>query len=376
MGGLDPILGETENDIRKIMRDASADRANLIEDMGRRLEDQVFQAQKAGQMLGDFIMDTKSYRREIAERITGRPPPIDNNDFERFLGNLLAGVGAYIEEDGDVYQLTFHGDFYDSNRLRFFPGGNKMKAVFRPDHRPDAQDVEFMAFGHRIIDEVVTHVLDEQYKGVTGTRRIHADQELTPTAGWLFTYQFTIPGVKSVERLIPVFVSDDGEVNEETGRLLVERACRFDREEEIDPIDIPKNIEEMATLANQFVSERREMIQRQAAQEAVERTEREVSRLLARFDYRERAAQNRLEATRATLRRIRASNDETQRRILPVWEANFRRDEGLPGKLVEERKQQIAVVERHRFPQVDWGLKSLGRIEVFPQSDFPPESEF
>ena len=370
VGGLDPILGETENDIRKIMRDASADRANLIEDMGRRLEDQVFQAQKAGQMLGDFIMDTKSYRREIAERITGRPSPIDNNDFEKFIGNLLAGVGTYIEEDGDVYQLTFHGDFYDSNRLRFFPGGNKMKAVFRPNRRPDAQDIEFMAFGHRIIDEVVNRVLDEQYEGVTGTRRIQADQELAPATGWLFTYQFTIAGVKSVERLIPVFVSDDGEVNEETGRLLVERACRFDREKEIDPVDIPKNIEEMATLANQFASERREMIQRQAAQEAVERTEREVSRLLARFDYRERAAQNRLEATLATLRNIRASNDETQRRILPVWEANLRRDEGLPGKLVEERKQQIAVVERHRFPQVDWGLKSLGRIEVVPQNEF------
>ena len=59
-----------------------------------------------------------------------------------------------------------------------------------------------------------------------------------------------------------------------------------------------------------------------------------------------------------------ASADETQRRILPAWEANLRRDEALPTKLAEERHHQIAEVERHRYPMVDWALKSLGRIEV------------
>ena len=36
----------------------------------------------------------------------------------------------------------------------------------------------------------------------------------------------------------------------------------------------------------------------------------------------------------------------------------------MPAKLAEERHHQIAEVERHRYPMVDWALKSLGRIEV------------
>jgi len=49
-----------------------------------------------------------------------------------------------------------------------------------------------------------------------------------------------------------------------------------------------------------------------------------------------------LAATRTTLKKIRASDDETQRRILPVWEANLHRDEALPEKLTEECRRRIA----------------------------------
>ncbi len=364
VGGLDPILGETESDLRKIMREAEANRSALIEAMGRRLAEQVRDAHQAGQLLGDFIMDTKSYRREIAERIADRPSPIDNEDLERFIGHLLSEVQTSMKQQGDIFQLTFRGDFHDTHRRRFFAGGPKLNAVFRPDRRPDAEDVEFMAFGHRIIDEIVTQILDEQYEGVTGTRRIRESKELPCTAGWLFTCQFTIPGVRAEEQLVPVFVSDEREVSEKTGQLLIQRACRFAQEGKIERAAIPDNLDMIESVVNQFASARREELQHKAEKEAGARIEREVARLQARFDYRERVAQDRLAATRATLQSIQSSDDETQRRILPAWEANLRRDESLPDKLAEERRRQIAEVKRHRYPMVDWALKSLGRIEV------------
>ncbi len=333
VGGLDPILGETENDIRRIMRDAAANRAELIEDMGRRLAEQVHEAHQAGQLLGDFIMDTKSYRREIAERIADRPTPIDNDDFERFIGHLLTEVNTHIKPRDDIYHLTFQDDFHDTHRRRFFPGGPQMKAVFRPDRRPDAEDVEFMAFGHKIIDEIVARILDEQYEGVTGTRRLPASDNLPGMTGWLFTYQFTIPGVRPEERLVPVFVSDDGTVNETAGQLLVQHACRFEREDAIEPTAIPANLDPIAAVASRFASDKRQEFQSRAEKEAGARITREVSRLKDRFEYRERVAQDRLEATRSTLKKIRASDDGTQRRILPVWEHNLRRDEALPRQI-------------------------------------------
>ena len=364
VGGLDPILGDTESDIRNILRIAGEKQEEAFQEFGRQVEARVRHARTAESQLGDFIMDTKSFRRELAERIAGQPSPIGNDDLERFIGQLLADVHTYIKRGGDFYELTFSGEILDAQRVHF-ASGPKRKAVFRPDRRPDTEDVEFMAFGHPIVDALVSQVLGEGYEGVTGTRRISAGDDLPPCAGWLFTYQFTIPGVRSTEHLEPVFVSDDGTVDIEMGHSLVRRAYRFDSgERDIEPSEIPGNIERIAPIADRFANARREEIQQQAESQAAGRIDREVSRLTEWFDYRERAARDRVEATQDILDRIRESGDESQRQILPVWEANLRRDTEVLHNLVPERSRRISEAEKQRHPQVAWALKSLGRIEV------------
>ena len=371
VGGLDPILGEAENDLEKIMRAAEAQRAAALDDFGNRIEAEIRNAREAGDLLVDFIMDTKSFRREIAERIIGQPSPIDADDFERFIGQLLSDVRTHIKRADEGYELTFHGRFYDDNRRQLFPMGSKMQAVFRPDARPDAQDVEFMAFGHKVIDAIVSQVLDEKYEGAIGTRRLYADSELQPTDGWLFTYQFTVSGIRPEERIVPVFVSDNGEIDLDIGRIIVQRAFRFDKDEEnINPDEIPNNLDDAHLLAEQFASEKSEQMQRQVQNQADDRTSREVDRLEAMFDYRERVANDKMVATQATLEQLRANDDEVQRRILPVWEANLRRAQEVIDNLAEERERRIDEVEQYRYPQVDWALKSLGRIEVVQRIKF------
>ena len=364
VGGLDPILGDTESDIKRILRIAGQKQEEAFEEFGKQVEVRVRSARAAESQLGDFIMDTKSFRRELAERIAGRPSPIGNEDLDRFIGQLLAEERTYIKRRGDVYDLTFRGEILGSQR-KHFAGGPEKTAVFRPDLRPDSEDVELMAFGHPIVDAIVERVLGQDYEGVTGTRRIPAGDGLAPCSGWLFTYQFTIPGPRSTERLEPVFVSDEGAVSADIGRNLVNRAYLFDSNEtEIDPSEIPGNLDEIEPLAAQFATVRREEIQRQAEEQAAVRVDTEVSRLTKWFDYRERAAGDRVRSTQTTLDRIRTSGDESQRQILPVWEANLRRDAEVLANLVPERSRRIAEVERYRHPQVDWSLKSLGRIEV------------
>ena len=383
VGGLDPILGDTESDIRKILRIAGEKQEEAFEELGKQVEARVRNARTAESQLGDFIMDTKSYRRELAERIAGQPSPIGNDDLDRFIRQLLSDARTHIKQAHDVYELTFHGEILDTQRT-LFASGPKRKAVFRPDRRPDTEDVEFMAFGHPIVDAIATKVLGEDYEGVTGTRRIPAGDDLAPCAGWLFTYQFTIPGVRSMEHLEPVFVSDDGKVDLEKGHSLVRRAYRFDRDEkDIEHSDIPDNLERIASIADRFANGRRQEVQRQAESQAAGRIDTEVSRLAEWFDYRERAARDRVEATQDILNRIRESGDESQRQILPAWEANLRRDAEVLDTLAPERSRRIAEAEKHRHPQVAWALKSLGRIEVVaselmedPDDDLELHEEF
>ena len=291
VGDLDPILGDTEGDIRKIMRIAGEKRAEALEEFGKQLEEQVRHARDAEAKLGDFIMDTKSYRRELAERIAGQPSPIKNYDLDTFIGQLLSDASTYIRRTGATYELTFNGEILDLYK-DLFAGGTKRKAVFRADRRPDSEDVEFMAFGHPIVDGMVERVLGEEYEGVTGTRRIPASDDLTPCAGWLFTYQFNVPGVRTTEHLEPVFVSDDGRVDLNTGQKLVTRAFHFDDDErEIDASEIPDNLAELEPLANRIADIKRVELQEQAEGQAAARVGREVSRLDQWFDYRERGCQ-------------------------------------------------------------------------------------
>ena len=375
VGGLDPILGDTESDITRILRIAGQKQEEAFEEFGRQVEAQVRHARTAESQLGDFIMDTKSYRKKIAERIAGQPSPVCSDDLDRFIGQLLADEHTYIRASGDLYELTFHGEILDSHR-KLFVGGPKLRAVFRPDLRPDAEDVELMVFGHPIVDAVVERVLREGYDGVTGTRRILADDHLAPCAGWLFTYQFTIPGTRSTERLEPVFVSDEGMVSVDIGRSLVTRAYRFDSDEtDIEPHEVPDNLARIASVAGRFATDRREDIQRQAEDQAAGRVDIEISRLTKWFDYREQRARDRVESTQAILGRIRESDHESQRRIIPVWEANLKRDMEVLDNIAPERRRLIAEAERHRHPQVAWSLKSLGRIEVVDSELVDPDRD-
>ncbi len=370
VGGLDPILGDTESDITRILRIAGEKQEEAFEEYGKQLEGEVHRARAAESQLGDFIMDTKSYRKEIAERIAGQPSPIGNDALERFIGQLLADARTYMKRRGNEYELTFHGELLEAGKEFLAGRDSALRAVFRPDIRPDTQGVEFMAFGHPIVDAATERVLAADYEGVTGTRRIPAGDDLAPCSGWLFTYQFTIPGGRSTEQLDPIFVSDNGVVDLDIGRRLVARAYQFDRlETEIDSSDIDDNLDRIAPIAERAAMDRRAEIQHQAEEQAAGRVDTEVSRLIKWFDYRERVAKDKVASTQDILDGIRESSGELQRQILPVWEANLRRDIELLDSLVPERRRRVAEAERYRHPQVEWSLKSLGRVEVVLADD-------
>jgi ATP-dependent helicase HepA len=367
VGGLDPILGDTEKDLRKILRLAEADRNRELSRLEDQLEMQVKNARAAEEKLRDFIMDTKSFSREIAEKIAGRQSPVTADDQERFIKALLADVRTHIGKPTQgEWQLTFN-DPFTSDYPEFFVDGRKRRAVFRAAERKDTELVEYFAFGHPIVESIVERVLDARYLGVNGTWRIEAGHDLEPAHGWLFVYVLTVPGVRPLSQLLPVFVSDDHTVSVEAGEALIRRATRLPREGKA-PIAVDEipfdGLDEIQAAAERFANEAAAVLERDSQQEAEARAERERTKLEAYFDYRQHAATDRLAATAGTLQRLEASTDEGERRIIPVWQANLERDERLVQELADERARQLAAVEKLLHPVVDWELVSAGRIEV------------
>ena len=154
VGGLDPILGDTESDITKILRIAGEKQEEAFEEYGKQLEGQVRRARAAESQLGDFIMDTKSYRKEIAERIAGQPSPISNDALEQFIWQF-ALRRTHLHEAKRRRVRTNLSRRAARNRKEVPAGRDSpLRAVFRPDVRPDTDGVEFMAFGHPIVDAI------------------------------------------------------------------------------------------------------------------------------------------------------------------------------------------------------------------------------
>jgi hypothetical protein len=369
IGGLDPILGETEKDLRNVLRLAEAERDLALNRLEDRLEEQVRNAREAQEKLRDFIMDTKSFSREIAERIAGRRSPITAEDQERFVKALLADVRTHIGQPSQgEWLLTFH-DPFTSDYPELFLDGRKRRAVFRPEERKDTQLVEYFTFGHPVVEAIVDRVLSVQYPGANGTLRITSDDDLQPTLGWLFVYVITVPGVRPVSQMLPVFVADDKTVGVEVGEALIRRACRLSRlgESAIPPDEIPfDTLDEAQSLAERFVVVAAEAVERDAQRDARSRAERERAKLEAYFEYRQRSASDRLAATTATLQRLEESTEDSERRIIPVWQANVARDEQLVQELADERARQLIAIDKLLQPVSDWEFVSAGRIEIVP----------
>ena len=341
VGGLDEILGGAETDIRRIMALADDKRDKATEDFAQQYEDRRQAAIQAGGILGDFIMDTKSYQREIVEQITGKTSSINPERFEEFLKRLVVDVGTYIRGAGDgTYSLTFQGQFHDRFRRELFPQSGEVMAVLGRDGPREDSQATMLAFGNKIVDYIVELVAADDYLGNTGTRVIRSDIDLAPTEGWLFHYRFVVPGPRQVEHLLAVFVDDSGDASLEVGKALIARTTRFDKEGSLDSSQIPENLEQAQILADDYAQQHRNGIQVDIQARAQERYEVETARTEAVYKYRNQVHSRKISNLELRIEGSESLTEE-QRRILPVWQKDCGMHRMPKTPIVESDKRDL-----------------------------------
>ena len=82
VGGLDPILGDVERDLRRILSLAGERRAEALEEFEARLESRVADARVVEHRLADLIMDTKSFRQDEVRRLLEHRGSLSNEELE------------------------------------------------------------------------------------------------------------------------------------------------------------------------------------------------------------------------------------------------------------------------------------------------------
>lgn len=370
IGGLDPILGSVEADLRKIFLLAEEEAQREFSALESRIETRVAAAREAEQQLADLIMDTQSYRKEEVEELLQRPRAVSPDHVRSFVLGALSDLGVKIERDQEidgVYGLAFGARFEhvfpDEVRL-----GRHRRVTFDLSVALDKEEIEFLAFGHPVVDGLVDYVRAAEYGGVTSHRIVLSD-EVPAAHGWFFVYNLEMRGLTATRELVPIFVDADGRYETDTSAWLLDRTMLGRREEFGQDTSIPVDKDHFEAAVSTADAEAvARLMERQAELEATnsrlledERHKRERF-----YDYRAEAAATKLEATQRILERIRTSDEDADRRILPVWEKNVESAERTVELVETERHERLSELEGCDQVQAQHELISASYVTIEP----------
>ncbi len=368
IGGLDPILGDAEADIRTALRATADERDRELERVAQRLEERVRQARIAETQLKDLILDTKSFAAEIAQTALQERQSVSQADFERLMMALLRSVNTWVETRRDTAErrIHFHPPFTEEHK-ELVDGEEKRRVSFDPQTFVDSELVEYFGFGHPIIDAIVRRVTEERHEGASAIRQLRDGTVDRLRPGWQFNWLVKVGGLKPREFMHSSFVDDRGLVDPVLGADLLEHSRKFQQEESEGCVDFAtldasyeRAHEEVRAIVDEQIANLRE--------ETQSRIEIERDRIQRLYDNRARAARDRIRSCAGTLERLKASDQPLQRQAIPLWEANLERAQGELESLGQDKARSLRDLAAAQMAQAEYRLLAAARVEVVPQS--------
>lgn len=341
VGGLDPILGTVETDLQRLFLAPGNGRA--LAQFEADLEQRVFEARTTEDRMADLIMDTKSYRQDEVKRLLERKGALDARALERFALKALRQLGVSYQPDPDLpgaYLLKFSGQFLQQFP-QFASEGMVRRVTFDPSVALDYETVEFLAFGHPVVDALAERVRSRAY-GATSAYRVLSSSEHPPETGWFFTFVLEFEGVTRSKELLPVFITADGASDPETATWLLEESSAIRHEDRTAGAPPPAPVSDgvLGRAEEEAISR---LMERRAELGAHNRTrlQQERDKLERYFDYRQRAAAEKLASVQRTFDSVSLSQDPSVLRIIPVWAKNVENARRVVEGLATERLRRI-----------------------------------
>lgn len=380
IGGLDPILGSVEDSLRNIFLVAKdeAARSVAISKLDEELETKIFEARQAESKLSDLIMDTKSFRQDEVQELLARRGVLNYQAMTRFVLGILDEFGVKIEKSEDmesVYVLRLNNSFF-KEFPQFEREGKEKLVTFDPSVARDYETIDFLAFGHELVDKLVEYARSNNYNAITSNRLIVTDKK-EPIQGWYFSYVLEYRGVQDFKEIFPVFISEEGVADSGLAEWLLERANIVKRED-WGPTELPPrddNFENAVLQANKLAVERLLDRQKELSSENIERLEKERSKLENLYDYRQRALSDKLESVQNVLNRVSELADPTERRIIPVWQKNLENVTQLSENIKEERESRLGELRGRDQVSAQHEIISASFVKIVSPNDLPKDNE-
>ncbi|MEI7835790.1 MAG: helicase-related protein [Planctomycetota bacterium] len=228
---------EGEIDPIKIYQRALVE-GNLNKETQREIQEAVTRARQAFEIatrslfrdVSSYSFD--SYRRELATDLT-------LTDLQRFTERFLGKSRRQLQRHGPLVE------FIVPDALKPFKLPDRYKnATFDRGTAIKVSDAHFMAIGHPFVDAMLEHMGSYDFGGLTAIRKIES-RELVGQSGYLFVFvvreRITREGGdECLFRFTPVFVSEDGQVNEAALSEAVTRSAIEESKLDVLPPDPAK----------------------------------------------------------------------------------------------------------------------------------------
>jgi SNF2 family DNA or RNA helicase len=208
VGSLDPILGEVERDIERLILSHLDHFDEELQHFEARLEQRVRDAREKERTLADFVLDRASLRRDQAMELLAQSPLARWADLQRFAEACLLYFGGVLRdhaEGGKVASL--------SPRLmtRMQQRHGTIRGTFDPELARDQEELPFFAFGHWLVDALAD--LPITVDPVTSAIR---QSPGAPPGEWVEVYyEIRGEGVRPTGRFIRHLVGSDLQVHSE-----------------------------------------------------------------------------------------------------------------------------------------------------------------
>ncbi len=210
IGMPDVLLGQIEDELRlntlflEMMAKKRSRKSLMAE-----VDDKIESARRSYEKLGELtVARNLDFNYDEYYSITLKERQFSHRCIESFVGRLAladAGVAACIGGKNGRTQLY---------PIRCIPGtADAVKKSGTFDSRIALEDerLEFLAFGHPLVDHFFRHCTDDRFGGRTGVKCIPGG---TGFAGMLFHYLVTFSSVSTTRELIPVIVDPGAALSE------------------------------------------------------------------------------------------------------------------------------------------------------------------
>lgn len=373
VGGLDPILGELEADIQRIILETPTEQVDReLERRGEMLELEIERARQAEEAQRDFVIDLRSFNRQIQVVFDAEEQQRLLNASREWSTLMLRQVGAHVEPQPEGWlhvQLGKRsGGILPEVSQRFFD------ITFDYHQAMESQRLEYGSFGHPLFDALIAYGTSDAFACGTVTQRTIASDSHDAFSGYQFNFLITELSVQTTRSLVVVAVDDDGIYRPDLSSLLIESR---DWETPTPPAsatdeqDWGARVERAYDVAQDVLAQilQERLARRKAELEpAIQAEEQRINRYA---QMRLRSGQAKLQHDLAILEKLQRSSREEDRRVIPIWRRNVENAEAYLRTIAEERDRQLKELSGRRHVTYDTTLLSTARVTVVVPMERP-----